>query len=386
MKNSWNLETFSTGLAMFAMFFGAGNVIFPLGIGQYAGDQNTVATLGLLLTAVLMPFMGVFAMILFDGNYQEFFARIGKIPGFILALTTITLLGPVGSTPRCIALTFSTLKSSLPNLSLPIFSAVACLVIYLLSMRKNRILGILGYVLTPLLIVSLASIVFIGFWHPSDVQMNEVPAFSMFLHGLKEGYNTMDLLAAFFFSSTILAILKSKQIENQQSGKGYIQLALRASLIGGLLLSAVYVGFSSVSAFHGSGLESVNKDELLNAITMKIAGPYANLLICLTVTLACLTTAIALISVFSDFAQKEIFLEKISYRMTLIGALLITYVISTLEFSGISAFLGPVLQICYPGLIVLTLLNIAYKLIKFKPVKTPVFLTFAVATFAYFTN
>lgn len=384
MKNFWNLETFSTGLAMFAMFFGAGNVIFPLGIGQYAGDQNAIATLGLLITAVLMPFMGVFAMILFEGNYRQFFSRIGKIPGFILALTTITLLGPIGSTPRCIALTYSTLKSSFPDISLTIFSACACVIIYLFSMQKNRILGILGYVLTPLLILSLASIVLIGFWHPSEVQVNDASALSMFLHGLKEGYNTMDLLAAFFFSSTILAILKSRQMENNESGNGYIRLALRASLLGGLLLSLVYVGFSSISAFHGSGLDTINKDELLNAITMKIAGPYANLLICLTVTLACLTTAIALISVFSDFVQKEVFQEKVSYKMTLAGALLITFAISTLEFSGISAFLGPVLQVCYPGLIVLTLLNIAYKLVGFAPVKVPVFLAFAVAAYFHF--
>lgn len=384
MKKFWNLETFSTGLAMFAMFFGAGNVIFPLGIGQYAGDQNMIATLGLLITAVLMPFAGVFAMILFDGSYHQFFDRIGKIPGFILAFIIITLLGPLGSSPRCIALTYSTLKSSFPGLSPILFSAFACVVIYLLTMQKKRILGILGYVLTPLLIISLASIVLIGFWTPADIQPNEASSLTMFLHGLKEGYNTMDLLAAFFFSSTILAILKSNQIENQESGKGYIQLALRASVIGATLLALVYLGFSSISAFHSNGLELIHTDELLTAITMKIAGPYANLLVCMTVTLACLTTAIALISVFTDFVQKEVFLEKISYKVTLAGSLLITFAISTLQFTGISAFLGPILQICYPGLIVLTLLNIAYKLTGFKPIKTPVFLTFTSAAIVYY--
>ena len=383
MKKFWNLETFSTGLAMFAMFFGAGNVIFPLSVGQYAGDQNIIAIFGLLLTAVLMPFAGVFGIILFDGSCSNFFDRIGKIPGFLLAFIIITLLGPVGSTPRCIALTYSTLKSTFPDLSSPLFSAFSCLVIYLFTVQKKRLLEILGFVLTPFLIISLTSIVLIGFLIPSNTQTSEISSLTMFLHGLKEGYNTMDLLAAFFFSSSILAILKSKQVENHEAGKGYIKLTLRASLIGATLLALVYIGFSSISSFHSGGLELTNKDELLNALTLKIAGPYANFLVCMTVTLACLTTAIALISVFTDFVQKNIFREKISYEMTLAGSLLITFAISTLEFKGISAFLGPILQISYPGLIVLTLLNIAYKLIGFKPIKTPVFITFVLAALIY---
>jgi branched-chain amino acid:cation transporter, LIVCS family len=82
--------------------------------------------------------------------------------------------------------------------------------------------------------------------------------------------------------------------------------------------------------------------------------------------------------------QREVFKEKISYEITLIGALLITFFVSTFEFTGISAFLWPVLQICYPGLIVLTLLNIAHQLIGFRSIKVPVFLTFGGSTLLYF--
>src|SRR5262245_55918616 len=111
MKQRFNLESLSIGLAMFSMFFGAGNVIFPLAVGQFAGDKNLFATLGLILTAAVMPIAGVMGMILYDGNYRDFFGRLGKIPGFLLALIIITLLGPLGSTPRCIALSYTTFKS-----------------------------------------------------------------------------------------------------------------------------------------------------------------------------------------------------------------------------------------------------------------------------------
>ena len=91
---------------------------------------------------------------------------------------------------------------------------------------------------------------------------------------------------------------------------------------------------------------------------MKIAGPYGGLLVCLTIAMACLTTAIALISAFSDFVQKEVFDDAVSYEVILIGSLIVTFIVSTFEFTGISKFLGPILEIIYPGLIVPTLLTL----------------------------
>lgn len=129
-------QSLAIGLAMFSMFFGAGNIIFPLAVGQYAGDKNFFAMSGLILTAAIMPIVGVVAMILFDGNYRQFFGRLGKVPGFLLALIIISLLGPLGSTPRCIALSYTTLKSSFPELSSALFSAIACGIIFCLQCGK----------------------------------------------------------------------------------------------------------------------------------------------------------------------------------------------------------------------------------------------------------
>lgn len=384
IKKILKSQELAIGLAMFAMFFGAGNVIFPLAVGQYAGDKNFYAMSGLVLTAAIMPIIGVIAMILFDGNYRQFFGRLGRVPGFLLALIIISLLGPLGSTPRCIALSYTTLKSSFPELSSVLFSAIACGIIFLFTVRKNHILTLLGWVLTPLLLGSLITIIIIGLTAAPGIQNTSQTSTNMFLHGLKEGYNTMDLLAAFFFSSTILNILRSSLKEAEQGTRNYVSVALRASVVGACLLAAIYVGFSYLAAFHANQLVIGGKDELLGAITMKIAGAHAGVLVCITIALACLTTAIALISAFSDFVQKEVFKEKITYEFTLVAALLLTFFISTFEFNGISAFLGPILQICYPGLIALTFLNIAYRLKNFRPIKLPVFLVFALSAYFYF--
>ena len=139
------------------------------------------------------------------------------------------------------------------------------------------------------------------------------------------------------------------------------------AIIAVFLLSLTYTGFGAIASL---------KDELLAAISMKILGTSAGIIVFIIIALACLTTAIALITAFTDFIQREIFKEKISYEFILIGSLILTFFASTFKFTGISAFLWPILQFFYPGLILLTLLNIAHCLTGLKVIKFPVFFTF----------
>ncbi|GAB4188021.1 MAG: branched-chain amino acid transport system II carrier protein [Simkaniaceae bacterium] len=291
-----------------------------------------------------------------------------------MAVIIMLLLGPLGSTPRCIALSFSTLQSFLPELSPILFSAAACFAVFLLTMNKKNLLQVLGKILTPFLLLSIAIILFKGLLLPAKPRNVPFSSAAVFWQGLKEGYNTMDLLAAFFFSSTVLRLIKRREEgDNKQS----IRIALQASFIGGFLLAAVYIGFSYLASFQGAEFLGASKDKLLNLITLKVAGPYAGLLICLTIALACLTTAVALTSVFADFLQKDIFKDKISYRSSLMYSLFMTFIVANFQFNGISAFLGPILEICYPALIVLTFINLGNKLFQIKSVKAPVYAALA---------
>ena len=351
------LSTLASGLAMFCMFFGAGNVIFPLAIGQQAGDQAWLAACGLLITAVLMPFAGLLAIFLCEGDYERFFNRLGKIPGLLVALLVISLLGPLGSTPRCIALSYTAFKTSFTDVSPILFGAISCFLIFGFAYKKNRIIDHLGYVLTPLLLLSLGYIVVKGLMTPAEAIPSGLSNSTAFLLGVKEGYNTMDLLAAFFFSPMIIASLRNRVSEGTVMGH-----AIRAGLIGAFLLAITYVGFSLIASMHGHDLGISGKEEILGAIVMKVMGPSAGSLVCLTIILACLTTAIALISAFTDFIQRVLLKGAISYEVCLALSLAMTFVMSTFEFSGISSFLGPILEVCYPGLIALTAINIFYSL------------------------
>jgi branched-chain amino acid:cation transporter, LIVCS family len=354
-----NYRVLSTGLAMFSMFFGAGNVIFPLVIGQTAGNQTPFAISGLLLTAVGVPFLGLLAIVLFKGNYQNFFNRLGKVPGFLIAAFIMLLIGPFGGLPRCIALSYATLNHTWTSLPFEIFSSLACLLIFLCTWKKSRIVDIVGTFLTPLLLLCLFVIVIAGLLTAEQLPASDWSAGDAFKHGLIEGYNTMDLLASFFFSSIIFNSLSKGK---EYSEKKIFSLAVQASCIGAALLGIVYIGFSLVAAYHADGLAFNGSGELLGALTLKILGPYAGLVASATIALACLTTAIALAAVFAEFLQKVITQGRISYFQSLLITLVLSYGVSTLEFSGIVALLSPVLQIVYPALILFTIANIAWKL------------------------
>ncbi len=196
----------------------------------------------------------------------------------------------------------------------------------------------------------------------------------------------MDLLGAFFFSSVVLTCLEREVATangHKRNDREMIFLSLKASCIGAFLLSLTYVGFSFIAAFNSLQLENIKKEQLLSAMSLLILGPYAGLVACIAVALACLTTAVALASVFAEFIHIDIAQGKLGYLQSLGITLLISFAISTLQFTGIAAFLTPILRVCYPALILLSLLNITYKLAHFKPVKIPVLIAFLASLLVY---
>lgn len=361
--NKSKMNVFAAGMAIFAMFFGAGNIIFPLALGQYALDKMPYALMGLLITSVAMPFAGLIAMFLYKGQIHAFFGRLGKIPGFIIACFTISLLGPLGCAPRCIALAFSTFSMSVPGTSMILFSSISCLIIFLFVFNKGSLLKLIGYVLSPFKILLLVLIVIIGLVNTPEIAapLSMHGDATLFFHGLKEGYNTMDLIGSFFFAPIIIASLANS--EENSDKPGLDKFILKACGIGAFLLASIYLGFCYLASIYAAELHGIPNDRLLGEIAIRILGPQGGLIVSLTVAVACLTTAIALIAAFSNFIQKEVFADRVGYTPIVIASLLVTFIITTFEFSGIATFLGPVLELCYPILIVLTFYNLIHALI-----------------------
>ena len=365
---------FSTGLAMFSMFFGSGNLVFPLLVGQLSEGHFFIAALGILLTGVLVPFIGILAMFLFKGNQYEFFSRLGKPATFWFPLLAISIMGPFGVLARCITVAHGAFRLLIPETPLWIFSAVACLVLFFLTIRKNKIVSLLGTILTPLLVLSLIAIVVFALGsHDMPRSIGQSGSiWGSFKEGIFQGYQTMDLLAAFFFSTFVIKHLES----HEKVGKKSLSLFLKSSFIGAGLLAVIYVFLVLMGAMYAPDLTSIPPQEMLGFIAQKALGPMAAPVICSAVILACITTAIVLTSLFADFLKKEVAKEKITSWQSTAVTLGIAFLISTLEFSGISRIIGPILEICYPSLIVLAIFSIFQKLWGWKSLRTPTAIAF----------
>ncbi|MBI5272581.1 MAG: branched-chain amino acid transport system II carrier protein [Chlamydiia bacterium] len=370
---------FSTGLAMFSMFFGSGNLVFPLVVGQLSQGHYLIAGLGILLTGVFVPFLGSLAMLLFNGQSNDFFARLGKPATFWFPLIALSLMGPFGVLARCITVAHGAFKLVLADTPLWIFSLVSCALIFGLTIRKRKIVQLLGSILTPLLILSLTAIVVFAIASTDlpPAAQDAGSSWAGFKQGIFQGYQTMDLLAAFFFSVFVIKHLKEHKSMQEDPSRS-LPVFLKSSLVGAGLLSLIYLFLVLMGSMYASDLALVPPQEMLGAIAQKTLGPMAAPIVCVAVILACLTTAIVLASLFADFFRKEIAKEKIPPFVALIVTLLITFLISTLEFAGIARIIGPILEVCYPSLIVLTILSIFQKLWGWKSLRAPTAVALAI--------
>lgn len=371
----------SAGLALFSMFFGAGNIIFPLLVGRSSGTETVSAIWGLGLSAVAFPFLGLVAMMFFSGNIRAFLARLGKWPAFLLLFVLQMSQGPVGAMPRLITLMHASIKSYFPGVSLLVFSIGICAVIFFLTIRPKKIVNLLGAFLTPILLLTLATLVIVGSIYAPEAKPVYEGSLHHFGQGIKLGYQTMDLTAALLFATVIIPHLSQGTNDPRVVRRRMTQ----ASLIASGLLMVTYIGLCWISAHHSWTFGDVAPEDLLQRIAIQVLGPFGGFVSAAAVFLACLTTAISLAAVFSQYLKQDLLRNKAGGGASLGITLMVTAAIANLGFSGIVKLWGPLLEILYPALIVLCILNIAHCLYRVKPIAAPVFfaLGFAIGGFCF---
>ncbi len=355
MKNTWLV--ISTGFALFSMFFGSGNLVFPITVGQESEGNYFLAAFGILCTGVIVPFLGVLGMMLYQGDMYRFFSCFGKKGTFIFSFLALALMGPFGVLARCLTVAHGALLLLMPQASLPLTSLVVCTTIYCLAVNKNNIISTLGTVLTPLLLVAIAFIAIFGFQQgtlPETVSSNGWAALK---NGFFQGYQTMDLLAAFFFSQFLIKHLRN-MLSHQADERFFLTHLCSSSLIGAGILSLVYFALVLLGWMYSPLLVDTPPQEMLGVIAMASLGQVAAPCVCLAVLFACITTAIVLTSLFADFLRIEVTHNKLGNQHAVLLTLGIGFIVSTFDFAGIAGFLGPILEIVYPALIALTVVNI----------------------------
>ncbi len=355
MKIDKGTSSLVIGMALFAMFFGSGNLIFPLFVGKIAQENWIIMGAGFLIAAVLLPFLGVIAMVLYKGSYSSFFNVIGRVPGFILSTILLTVWIPLGSAPRCMALAYASLTSYFSMMPpFWVFGLIYSGLVFVVVSKKLGILDILGKWITPLLLSCIAIVMFRGFLAESNpLTVYEVHE-GLFFKGMVEGYNTMDLIASFFFSASIIHILNKSGGSMKQS----LALVVRSSLIGMGILAAVYICLIAVSSRHAGILSSVPKDQALAFMAQFLLGRIWSFISVLAIILACFSTSIALILAYTDYLHDELFKQNKHPVLSIAIALIITFAMSLFGLEGITFVTAPLLQVCYPLLICLIVVNI----------------------------
>lgn len=359
MKKS-SKDTIIIGFALFAMFFGAGNLIFPPSLGHMTGSSYTLAILGFVLTGVGLPFISLIACANYDGSFKNITDKVGKRFSLILNIFLMFTLGPLLVIPRTAATTYELGFQ-------PVFGNInplICIVIYFtinlfFVMKPSSVVDTIGKYLTPTLIVMLSTIIIKGIITPIGT-IGQTKVDSVFSTALLEGYQTMDVLGAIVFSSIVISAIKS---HGYKSKKEILNLSFKAGLVsvGGLAL--IYGGLTFLGA-QTSGLyaDGIGRSALVIDIARNTLGFAGIVALGVAVSLACLTTSIGLTTTISDFFTK-LFKGKVSYNTIAIIITVMSIGISTLGVDKIVSFAGSILGILYPLAIVLIFTSFIYKFI-----------------------
>ncbi len=376
MKDCKQSEIWTIGLAIFSMLFGAGNIIYPIKCGVLAGSYNYIGIVGFIITGVALPILGLITMILFDGNYVKFFNRIGKIPGSIAILYCMLIIGPMIAMPRCITVPYEMLKPFMPHVNLYVFSIIFSTITFMMTYKESKILSLLGNIVSPILLGSLAIIAGKGLWQADSMTNQTVDATTVFFEQLAHGFQTLDLIGAIFFAYIVLRILKTNVITNNVNTKELAVISLKSGVIAGFLLMIVYLAFSFLGAYYGNLVtESMNGAEMFRIISLHILNRYSILIIMLAVLMACLSTITALAAVFAEYFQTQICQKTISYPVSLAITMLITTIISNFGLSNILHYSMPIILFGYPVITAITLCNLGFVLFNMQYIKIPVALT-----------
>ncbi|MGP1930276.1 MAG: branched-chain amino acid transport system II carrier protein [Arsenophonus sp. ET-YP4-MAG3] len=351
------------GFMTFALFVGAGNIIFPPILGLQAGEQVWVAIAGFLLTGVGLPVIAVIALAKVGGGIEQLSAPIGKYAGLLLAVIVYLSVGPLFAAPRTATVSYEVgiatlLGGKISSISLFIYSLFYFAIVIIISLHPGRLLDSIGYVLAPIKMIGLAILGIAAILLPAGDPIKLMPLYKdiVFSNSFISGYLTMDTLGAMVFGIIIVNAIRSRGIKNPTLLTRY---TMWAGLIAGFLLTLVYISLFKLGENSGTLSPNVNNGaDILHAYVQYTFGNYGSFFLGILIFIACMVTAVGLISACAQFFS--IYLP-ISYR-TLVWILSIfSMVISNLGLNKLIEFSFPVLIAIYPPCIMLIIMSFTLK-------------------------
>lgn len=373
------------GVMLFALFFGAGNLIFPASLGQNAGTNVWIAVIGFLITGIGLPFIGTLAMG-FSGskNLQELSSRVH--PTFAVIFTSMLYLtiGPFFAMPRTGAVSFEIgilpfMNADYAQIGLLVFTILYFGVTLWLSLNPSKIVDNVGKYLSPGILIGLFILLFFVVIKPmgdfGQPQGNYVD--NAFMTGFTEGYNTMDALASLVFGIIVINAIRSMGVT---STKGILVATAKSGAIAVFFLGVIYagIGYLGATSVNLFGLFD-NGGAVLSSASGHYFGSFGAVLLSVVILLACLTTSIGLLTACGEYFHT--LMPKISYKAFVTFFSVLTCVIANFGLSNIITYSIPVLMLLYPLAIVLILLTFLSPLFNHARIVyvTVIFVTFLIS-------
>ena len=360
MTNLRTRDIIALGFMTFALFIGAGNIIFPPIVAQQAGEHVWLAAFGFLITAVGLPVITIIALSRVEGSIQALSSPLGKVASLILTISCYLAVGPLFATPRTATVSYEIGFSSYFGTSassLLIYSAIYFAFVTLVSLYPNKILDTVGYVLSPLKILALVILGGSAFLIPAGfipAPINNYVA-SPISEGFVNGYLTMDTLGALVFGIVIINAIRSRGVTDKALITKY---AVYAGLISGIGLTLVYLSLFKLGlGSHDTAPNAANGAIILHAYVQHAFGDYGSLFLSAMIFIACMVTAIGLTCACAEYFSQ---ITKLSYKKWVLILVGFAFVISNLGWTKLIAFSVPVLSAIYPPAITVILLGFCW--------------------------
>jgi LIVCS family branched-chain amino acid:cation transporter len=348
-------ETFVAGLALFSMFFGAGNLILPPYLGFNAGSSWVWVTLGFIITAIVIPILAIIGHAKLQGTMRDFGNKVSPyfslVYCFIMYIIAVTL-----PAPRTASVTHEmAIYPFFPELSSWVTSTIYFALAFVFAINRTRILNLIGKFLTPLIVIILLAVIVLTILSPHEAMIIsnfETPLVS----GLLEGYQTFDAIGGVVVGAVVIISLNLQGTKNYAEKK---QLIINSGIIAGLGLLLMYAGLIvSGALFSNEFMPDITRTKLLSNLSFATLGVLGNTLLSILIALACFTTAVGIITGTADFIKGLTNNSKSAYTITAIISCVLGVVIGQFDVHYIIDIALPALMFIYPITIMLILLNV----------------------------
>lgn len=343
-----------TGFALFSMFFGAGNLILPPFLGYKAGESWFLVALGFVITAVMIPILGIVAHAKLQGTMHDFAKKVSPwfsgVYCFVVYVICIAL-----PAPRTASVTHEMSIAPFFESSALMTSVIYFGLVFIFVMNRTKLLDLIGKFLTPIIVIILFAIIGIALFQAPEISKSSLFEAPL-VDGILEGYQTFDAIGAIVVGAVLVISLNHNKVLTFEEKKDLIK---KSGLVAGIGLFLIYTGLISIGSIYiGVTAETLTRADLLIGLSTNTLGSFGTVFLSVLIALACFTTAVGIVTGTSDYFKGLFKDSNLAYTLTAVLSCILGVIVGSYNVGFIIDIALPVLMFIYPITIILILLNV----------------------------